>query len=246
MAYLSAISTAPAKAGVQLGNGGDCRCAPLLPPLQLGPGLRRGGAHRRTDWAPDELGSNLPNALRQPAPPPTTEGWQAPANLLDAPPVIMASDPSPTSTTATGRTSDRLRGRVARAWASRWTKAALVLVVLGFVAIFAFWFAVMRDLPSVDTLRTYEPPLPTNVRGIDGTPIHSYARERRVAAELSPNIRRCWSTPSSPAEDKTFFEHHGVDYPGLAGAVIDYATKIGTGKRARAARRSPSRSPRTC
>jgi penicillin-binding protein 1A len=144
----------------------------------------------------------------------------------------MASDPSPTSTTATGRTSDRLRGRISRAWASRWTKAALALVVLGFVAIFAFWFAVMRDLPSVDTLRTYEPPLPTNVRGIDGAPIHSYARERRVElsyAEYPPLLVKAFLA----AEDKSFFEHHGVDYPGLAGAVYDYATKLGTGKRAK-------------
>ena len=95
----------------------------------------------------------------------------------------MASDPSPTPTTAIRRTTDRLRGGFARAWASRWTKAALALVGAGLIAIFAFWLIVVRDLPSVDTLRTYEPPLPTNVRGIDGAPIHSYARERRV--ELS-------------------------------------------------------------
>ena len=56
----------------------------------------------------------------------------------------MASDPSPNSTTATGRTSDRLRDGFARVRTSRWTKAALALAVLGVVAIFAFWFAVMR------------------------------------------------------------------------------------------------------
>ena len=144
----------------------------------------------------------------------------------------MASDLSPNSTTATGRTSDRLRGGLARAWSSRWTKAALALAVLGVIAIFAFWFAVMRDLPSVDTLRTYEPPLPTNVRGIDGAPIHSYARERRVElsyAEYPPLLVKAFLA----AEDKSFFEHHGVDYPGLAGAVYDYVTKLGTGKRAK-------------
>jgi penicillin-binding protein 1A len=35
------------------------------------------------------------------------------------------------------------------------------------------------------------------------------------------------------AEDKTFFSHHGVDFTGLAGAVIDYASKIGSGQRAK-------------
>jgi penicillin-binding protein 1A len=95
-----------------------------------------------------------------------------------------------------------------------------------------FWYVFASDLPSVDKLRTYEPPLPTNVRGIDGVPIHSYARERRVELsyeEYPPLLVRAFLA----AEDKTFFEHHGVDYPGMAGAVIDYATKMGSGRRAK-------------
>ncbi|MCE3519304.1 transglycosylase domain-containing protein, partial [Escherichia coli] len=48
-------------------------------------------------------------------------------------------------------------------------------------------------------------------------------------AEYPPLLVRAFLA----AEDKTFFEHHGVDYPGLAGAVVDYARKFGTGKRAR-------------
>ena len=102
------------------------------------------------------------------------------------------------------------------------------------------------DLPSVDKLRDYEPPLPTNVRDVDGEPVHTYARERRVELsydEYPPLLVHAFLA----AEDKTFFEHHGVDYPGLAGAVFDYARKIGIGRARRAAaRRSPSRSPRTC
>ena len=35
------------------------------------------------------------------------------------------------------------------------------------------------------------------------------------------------------AEDKTFLSHGGVDYPGLVGAVFDYATKVGCGERAK-------------
>ena len=31
------------------------------------------------------------------------------------------------------------------------------------------------------------------------------------------------------AEDKDFFEHHGIDFPGLIGAVVDYAIKSVTG-----------------
>ncbi len=36
-------STTPAKAGAQLGDIADTRCASLFRPTQLDPGLRRGG-----------------------------------------------------------------------------------------------------------------------------------------------------------------------------------------------------------
>ena len=111
-------------------------------------------------------------------------------------------------------------------------RAAAVLAGLFGIAVVVFALVFMRDLPSVDALRAYEPPLPTNVRGADGSPIQSYARERRVElsyAEYPPLLVKAFLA----AEDKTFFEHHGVDYPGLGGAVIDYATKLGSGKRAK-------------
>src|SRR3546814_861437 len=70
-----------------------------------------------------------------------------------------------------------------RVWSRWWGKAIVVLAGLGLLGIFLIWLLFARGLPSVDKLRAYEPPLPTYVRGINGEPIHSYARERRV--ELS-------------------------------------------------------------
>ena len=110
------------------------------------------------------------------------------------------------------------RGWARRAWRRRWVRALAGLMGLGVLAIGIFWLAFMRDLPSVEALRTYEPPLPTNVRGNDGLPIQSYARERRVElsyAEYPPMLVRAFLA----AEDKTFFEHHGLDYPGLVRAA---------------------------
>ncbi|EGI56520.1 transglycosylase family protein [Sphingomonas sp. S17] len=111
-------------------------------------------------------------------------------------------------------------------------KALAALALLAAIGAGVFWLVFMRDLPSVDALKAYEPPLPTHVRGIDGTPIQSYARERRVELsynEYPPLLVRAFLA----AEDKSFFEHGGVDYPGLAGAVLDYAKKMGSGRRAR-------------
>ena len=42
------------------------------------------------------------------------------------------------------------------------------------------WAAVLRNLPSADRLLSYQPPLPTMVRGVNGEIVYSYARERRV------------------------------------------------------------------
>ena len=119
-----------------------------------------------------------------------------------------------------------------RLWSRWWVKGLAALALLVAIGAGVFWLVFMRDLPSVDALKAYEPPLPTHVRGLDGTPIQSYARERRVElsfSEYPPLLVRAFLA----AEDKSFFEHGGVDYPGLAGAVFDYAKKFGSGRRAR-------------
>ena len=94
------------------------------------------------------------------------------------------------------------------------------------------WALVTRSLPSADTLLTYQPPLPTMVRGIDGEIVYSYARERRVQLRYVDFPKPLVNAYLS-AEDKTFWTHGGVDYTGLAGAVIDYVTKFGSGERAK-------------
>src|ERR1044072_2415621 len=100
-----------------------------------------------------------------------------------------------------------------------WFRILAVLALLAGIFWFLVWLLVARFLPSVETLKTYEPPLPTYVRSVDGSPIHSYARERRVQlsyAEYPPMLVHALI----PAEDRTFFEHHGVDYPGIISAVF--------------------------
>ena len=94
------------------------------------------------------------------------------------------------------------------------------------------WLTVMRNLPSADGLLKYQPQLPTMVRGVDGEIVYSYARERRVQlryVDFPEQLKNAYLA----AEDKTFWSHGGVDYTGLAGAVVDYAAKMGSGRRAR-------------
>ncbi|MGN6277111.1 MAG: penicillin-binding protein 1A [Sphingomonas sp.] len=118
-----------------------------------------------------------------------------------------------------------------RLWSRWWGKALILLGGLALVGAFLIWLLFARGLPSVDKLRAYEPPLPTYVRDISGQPIDSYARERRVELsydEYPPMLVHAYLA----AEDKTFFQHHGVDIGGTLGAVIDYVSKMGSGTRA--------------
>ncbi|HEX6605260.1 MAG TPA: PBP1A family penicillin-binding protein [Sphingomicrobium sp.] len=115
-----------------------------------------------------------------------------------------------------------------RRWVRRvtWTGAALFALFAG------VWLYFATGLPSSEKLLAYEPPLPTNVRGYDGEPVQTFARERRVELsydEFPPLLVHAFIS----AEDKGFFEHHGIDVPGLIGAVADYATKSVTGGRAK-------------
>ncbi|MGK6354498.1 penicillin-binding protein 1A [Sphingomonas sp. DT-207] len=119
-----------------------------------------------------------------------------------------------------------LGGFFARLWHRRWFRILGGLALLGLLMIIALWLFVARDLPSVDKLRSYEPPLPTNVRSADGTPIHSYARERRVQLSY-PEYPKQLVNAFLSAEDKTFFSHHGVDIPGIVSAVINNLTSGG-------------------
>ena len=127
---------------------------------------------------------------------------------------------------------DQARQDVERLWVHRPVRIAAYAAGGLLVFWIAIWLAFARGLPSADALLSYEPPLPTNVRAIDGTPVHSFARERRVQLafnEYPPVLIQAFIS----AEDKTFFSHSGIDYPGLAGAVFDYVSKIGSGRRAK-------------
>ncbi|MET0180858.1 MAG: transglycosylase domain-containing protein, partial [Novosphingobium sp.] len=115
---------------------------------------------------------------------------------------------------------------------SRWFRRGLLLAGLALLGYAILVLFVERDLPSAEKLLTYEPPLPTMVRGVDGEIVDSYARERRVQLRFV-DFPRPLINAFLAAEDKTFWSHGGIDYTGLVGAVFDYASKIGSGQRAK-------------
>ena len=117
-------------------------------------------------------------------------------------------------------------------WAhSRRLRFACYLGGFAIVMLLLAWATLGRNLPDAESLLEYETPLPTVVRGIDGEIVNTYARERRVQLQYVDFPEKLIDAFLS-AEDKTFFSHGGVDITGTANAVIDYATKFGSGQRA--------------
>src|SRR5687767_14402388 len=75
---------------------------------------------------------------------------------------------------------DRGRDAFRRLWAKRWGKVLVALLVLPILGYFLLWLLFAQSLPSAESLLTYQPALPSNVRDINGMPVQTYARERRV------------------------------------------------------------------
>jgi penicillin-binding protein 1A len=110
----------------------------------------------------------------------------------------------------------------------RWVKRLSIVAAVLFVIFAGVWLFFASTIPSTETLLAYKVPLPTYVRGYNGDPVQSFARERRVELaydEIPPVVVHAFIS----AEDKTFFSHHGIDYTGLLGAVADYGIKSVTG-----------------
>ena len=76
-----------------------------------------------------------------------------------------------------------------------------------------------QDLPSYESLANYEPPVMTRIHAHDGSLIAEYARERRIFVPINTIPKRVINAFLS-AEDRRFYEHGGIDFQGLARAVI--------------------------
>ena len=106
--------------------------------------------------------------------------------------------------------------------------AALIVVVIGFAA---FWiFTLMRDLPSVETLQDYAPPITTRVYAGNGTVLGEFAHERRIfvpAAFIPKLVKQAFTS----AEDRNFYSHPGIDPSGILRAAIKDVGLVLEGRR---------------
>jgi penicillin-binding protein 1A len=105
----------------------------------------------------------------------------------------------------------------------RWLAIGFSVLLLGvFIAgagaIFLF-YEYGRGLPDHNQLAQYEPPVATRVYAGDGQLVQEYAVESRIFVPVK-EIPKLVINAFLSAEDKTFYEHNGIDYAGLARAML--------------------------
>ncbi len=94
--------------------------------------------------------------------------------------------------------------------------AAALCSVLGLVGVLAYF---SQNLPSVDSLAEYAPPVVTQVKDSNGKTIGEFYEQQRyvVPMEQIPEVVR---NAFVSAEDAAFWEHSGLDYMGIARAMV--------------------------
>ncbi len=106
--------------------------------------------------------------------------------------------------------------------------AVFFLLVAGAIAWYVSGLA--EDLPDFDVLAKYEPPVMTRIHAADGQLVAEYANERRLYLPIQAIPDRVKAAFLS-AEDKNFYHHAGLDYYGIARAMIQNVQAYGSGQR---------------
>ncbi len=97
--------------------------------------------------------------------------------------------------------------------------ASAALVTVALLIVVGYIWQVTRDLPSVQTLQNYSPPVTTRVYAGDGTLLGEYAHERRIFVPIAFVPKRVVDAFTS-AEDRNFFSHPGIDPAGIMRAAV--------------------------
>jgi len=104
------------------------------------------------------------------------------------------------------------------------------LAVLGLLAGVFYIYSVTRDLPSVEALKNYSPPVTTRVYAGNGTVLGEYARESRIFVP-SAFIPKLVAEAFTSAEDRNFYSHPGIDPSGILRAALKDVGLVLEGRR---------------
>lgn len=106
----------------------------------------------------------------------------------------------------------------------RWAVlAAIGLAVLGVLALGTIYYLISPKLPDVESLHTVELQEPMYVYARDGRLMAVFGETRRYPVDIA-DVPEHLKQAFIAIEDSRFYEHHGVDYRGVARAVWLLAT----------------------
>ena len=101
-------------------------------------------------------------------------------------------------------------------------KIIFVMLSLGFLSglgVLAIIIYISFDLPQINSLSDYNPPIPSRIYSKDGEVLLELGREKREIArfeEIPKKVVQCFLA----AEDDNFYNHSGVDYMGILRAMV--------------------------
>src|SRR5688500_3516270 len=87
-----------------------------------------------------------------------------------------------------------------------------------------------KDLPDYSQLQDYEPPVMTRVHAGDGSLVAEYATQRRLYIPIQA-VPKMVINAFLAAEDKSFYEHNGLDFQGILRAGAIYIQNYGSSRR---------------
>lgn len=132
------------------------------------------------------------------------------------------TNPSSSDASKPGDEASRARRRriVRRVlvWTRRVFVTLLILSGLGMIAIALIIRHYSDGLPSTSELKHYSPPQTTRILARDGTLLGEEFVERRTVVTLN-HIPSHVKLAFLAAEDASFYEHPGLDYPGMVRAI---------------------------
>ena len=108
--------------------------------------------------------------------------------------------------------------------------AGTVVFLVGVAAAAGMIWHYSKDLPDYSQLQDYEPPVMTRVHAADGALLGEYSKERRLYLPIQA-VPKLVINAFLAAEDKNFYEHGGIDYTGMARAIVLYAQNFGSNRR---------------
>jgi penicillin-binding protein 1A len=108
--------------------------------------------------------------------------------------------------------------------------AGTIVFLVGIGAVSALLWHYSKDLPDYSQLQNYEPPVMTRVHASDGSLLAEYANQRRLYLPIQA-VPKMVINAFIAAEDKTFYEHNGVDVGGIARAGLAYIQNFGSNRR---------------